>query len=344
MSGVTGSVDGMTTTTYTARSAEDLLAVAPVVLGFRPSESLVLLTFGLDRPFHARMDLPGLSHDLAERRQELDELADSLLAPVRRHRPPAVVLLFFTDDRRSADAAWRRLRRECGVLGIRIVEAVRMGQGRYYPMLGRDRRLREVGVPLDLDSHPFTAQAVLDGMVIHGSREEMTSTVAPDRAAQARVAAIVRRDLPRQHPRRSAGELRRAGEAVIAVVAAHVEAGTVPEDPEAAWLAWMLQVIRVRDAAWSLVTPEIDRVHVAFWADVARRTPDALGAAPNALLGWAAWLSGDGALAWAALDRCSEVDPTYRMAALLRDAVENAIDPQTLACPRGWDDGLAPAH
>ena len=44
--------------TLTAKSPEDVLAMVPVVLGFTPTDSLVMLTFGAASPFHARVDLP----------------------------------------------------------------------------------------------------------------------------------------------------------------------------------------------------------------------------------------------------------------------------------------------
>lgn len=328
---------------YTARSTEDLLAVAPVVLGFHPADSVVMLTFGLDRPFHARIDLPPLPRDLAERREVLEELSASLLDPVRRHRPSSVVLLFYSADARATAAAWRRLRRECSDLGVRVVEAVRSDAGRYYPLLRGPRRLREVGVPVDLESHPFAVQAVVDGTVVHGSREEMVATVAPDPGRQQRVADVLARSLGHRPRPRTDRELRLLGRAVIEVVGAHVAARTVPDDVEAAWLLWAIGSVRARDAAWSLMTRDDAREHVSFWTDVARRAPRPFAAPPTALLGWAAWLSGDGALAWAALDRCAEVDAGYSLADLLRQVVEQAIDPATLTCPIEWDAGLGDA-
>jgi hypothetical protein len=53
-------------TTLTARTPEDVLAVVPVVLGFEPTESLVMLTFGSDPPFHARVDLPERDEAVAD--------------------------------------------------------------------------------------------------------------------------------------------------------------------------------------------------------------------------------------------------------------------------------------
>ena len=51
----------MTTTalqTLTARTPEDVIAAVPLVLGFVPEESVVMLTFGGRHTFHARLDLP----------------------------------------------------------------------------------------------------------------------------------------------------------------------------------------------------------------------------------------------------------------------------------------------
>jgi hypothetical protein len=45
--------------TFVARSPTDLVAIVPVVLGFHPRDSVVLLTFGTPgAAFHARVDLP----------------------------------------------------------------------------------------------------------------------------------------------------------------------------------------------------------------------------------------------------------------------------------------------
>ena len=47
------------------------------------------------------------------------------------------------------------------------------------------------------------------------------------------------------------------------------------------------------------------------------------------LLAFAAWLSGDGALAWCALDRARTADPDYSMAALVERALTCAVPPSS---------------
>ncbi|MFM9735908.1 DUF4192 family protein, partial [Streptomyces niveiscabiei] len=61
--------------------------------------------------------------------------------------------------------------------------------------------------------------------------------------------------------------------------------------------------------------------------DVVRRSPLEALAPAAALLAFAAWLTGDGALAWCAVDRCQESDPDYGLAGLVSQALAGAVPP-----------------
>ena len=62
-----------------------------------------------------------------------------------------------------------------------------------------------------------------------------------------------------------------------------------------------------------------------LWRELVRRAPRDLIPGAAALLAFAAWRAGDGALAWCAIDRALEVDPdqplAHQVAAVLVDAV-----------------------
>ena len=45
------------------------------------------------------------------------------------------------------------------------------------------------------------------------------------------------------------------------------------------------------------------------------------------MLAFAAWLAGDGALAWCAVDRCRESAPTHSLAALVAQLLDSAMSP-----------------
>jgi len=80
---------------------------------------------------------------------------------------------------------------------------------------------------------------------------------------------------------------------------------------------------------------------VAFWTDVVRRAPPDLVAEPAAVLAFAAWLAGSGALAWCALDRCFAAAPGHTLGVLLARALQQAVPP-TIWDEAATDDGEAP--
>ncbi|WP_183100125.1 DUF4192 domain-containing protein [Nocardioides pelophilus] len=318
------------------RCTEDLLAAAPLVLGFQPTDSVVMLTSDGDRPFHARVDLPSRSEPAAA----ATAVADSLLGPAQRNNVSSLALLFFSDDQRAVRRAWGALRRGSERARIRVVEAVRADGCRYYPLVG-DQRLREIGVAYDVSSHPFAAHAVMHGIVVEKDRAALVASVAPDRAAQRVVEETIERlGLDLGAPPRRGVDRRRWGEWLQRVVAGHVARGTVATDEELARAGWVAQDLRVRDAAWALIRRSDAGRHQAFWLDAARRMPDPIAAAPAALLGWAAWQAGHGALAWIAVDRCAAVAPGYGMAGILRHCLESAVPPDSLDESFAWDEGL----
>ncbi|WP_167736550.1 DUF4192 domain-containing protein [Nocardioides sp. 1609] len=304
-----------TRTTLTARTPEDLLAAAAVVLGFWPTESVVLLTLDARHRFHARVDLPPPDDPAA-----LAEVADSLVRPAARHGAGRVVLLLYADDGRAAAAAWTALRDAFARTAVVVVEAFRVAPDRWYPLLARDPAARTTGVAYSTDglaTHPFLAHAVLDGRVTHGSRDDLAATLAPDPDGVAAVGAHLA----------PVGDDLAEGAWAEALVRGHLDAATCCSDPEAARLLRGMRSRRVRDAAWSAIAPGSARAAVVLLSDLVRRSPSHLRSAPAALLGWAAWQAGDGALAWCAVDRCREVDPGCSLADLVAEALERAVPP-----------------
>jgi len=311
----------------TARSPEDLLAVVRVVLGFEPADSAVMLTVGAHHPCHARIDLPDDHRDDAA----LGGLAEALLRPAAGHGARSAVLVLFTEDHRLARRASRRVSRRFEAAGVPCVEAVRAHGGRWYPLSGHRSGSGPgaVGVPYDVTAHPFVAAAVLEGRVIHGSREELAATLATDDAAVARLQAV------RRDPGAACGDTEAATEAgagmdaawVSTTVAGHVAAGTLPDPPEAARLLEAIAVPAVRDAAWAGARRSQARRHVELWSGLVRQSPDDLLPHAAAVLAFVAWLAGDGALAWCGVDRAREEDPDHSLAGLVSELLEGVVPP-----------------
>lgn len=310
-------------TSMTARSPEDLLAVTRVVLGFVPDDSLVMLTFGGPRPFHARVDLPPRRCSA----DELSRLADTLLRPALHHRVEAAVLLAFTDDHRAARRAVREVARVLESSRIRCLETLRAHDDRWFPLHRGGGGTRHVGVAYDVAAHPFVVEAVLRGRVIHGSRAELAATLDSDDRA---VAAVARcRPASAACPEWAARTARR-----------HALAGTVPDPADAARLLEGVAEQSVRDAVWGDVERGEARHHVELWSAMVRCAPDDLVPHAAAVLAFVAWLSGDGALAWCGVDRARAACADHGLAALVASALERAVPPST------WDDAadrLGPA-
>lgn len=300
----------MTATTFTARTPEDVLAMVPVVLGFVPTESVAMLTFGAAQAFHARVDLPA-------RAGEIPEVVTSLLDPARSHRVRRVLLVLYGADARLCRRTATALVRAFTGAGIDVVDALRADGERWYPAVGTRPGVPPWGVAYDVSAHPFLARAVVDGRVTYSSREDLRATLAADPAAVARVVGAL-------------ADVHGSPDDALWVrelVEHHVHDATSPGAAEVARLLRAVLDTSVRDAAWGAITRESAHDHVRFWSDVVRRGPTPLLAAPAALLAFAAWQAGHGALAWCALDRCAEADDDYPLARLVAEALQRAVPP-----------------
>ena len=305
------------TLTLRAKSPADLLAVVPVALGFEPSDSIVMLTFGGSTAFHARIDLPPPG-DLTA----LGQITRSLLEPCRRHGVQQVVLVLYDHDARRSRQVSRGLKRAFERDRIEVIECLRAHDGRWYSADGVRPGVPTRGVAYDISAHPFRAQAVLDGHVTLGSRAELAAGIAADATAVAAVDAV-----------REGVSLLTPAE-LADLCARHADAGTVPADEEAARILSTVQVGALRDAAWAVLEREQAERHVALWRDLVRRAPEDLLAAAAAVLGFLAWLEGHGALAWCALDRCLESDPEHSLGTLVAHLLEGAVPPGAWAAMR----------
>ena len=300
-----GSVGSMTTTpdrrVLTFRTPEDVLAAVPVLLGFEPSDSVVMLTFGGRETFHARIDIPP--------RDQLDDAVALLLEPALAHGVEQVLLVVYSAQARLADRLLDTLGAAFASEGVRVVGTLRTDGARWF-LPGCP------GVSYDASAHPFRAQSVLDGHVVSGSREELA----------ARLGAIAGSVAVTEAARERVGPYD-ATEVAVSVWRA-LEAGRLGDDD----LAGVLQGIRstaVRDAAWGSMTRDEAPAHVAVWTDAVQRSPDDLVGGPSAVLALAAWLAGHGALAWCAVDRCLESDPDNSLAGLVGEMLSRAVPPSS---------------
>jgi hypothetical protein len=312
---------------------EDLLALVPCVLGFHPDDSLVLVVLaGEGGNVHARVDLTldddGVRAGVA-----------GLMTAVARTEARLVGVIAYTDDPVLADDALDLLFDQLIDSGVDWAFAIRADGERWFNLDCDDVCCPPTGEPYDVSAHPITAQFVLDGHVTFPSRADLAdSLIGTDvddvEAVQAAADEALRRfrsaasgPLGASQPEATRRHLVAEGHWVRARVR-HFLASREPLDvDDAGRMAVALVNVEVRDVAWAQMTRDNAEVHVELWRGLVRRTPPDLLAAPAALLGFAAWLAGDGALAWCAVERCQQAEPGYSMADLLTQALVAAVPP-----------------
>lgn len=311
--------------TLSVRSPEDLLAAVPCVLGFHPAESLVMLTFRRNGPaFHARVSIP---EDTADDEQ----LCHTLLRSAVVNHVDRIALLAYSEDVDRAAELVLDLAEAAGRAGVGVIDRLRVTGDQWFRVTAGDPH-REAGHPFDTSSHRFTAQSVLDGRITHASREDLEATLAPDEPRREAVAAL----LTTLDPELTEDQLPAEAAWLAHAVHAHARDRRPPGPETTARLVRDLGTPPLRDVAWSLATRASGERHCQLWRHVLVATPDAWAAPPAALLAFAAWLSGQGALAWCAVDRCLTADPQDPIASRVAMLLEEALPPQL------WD-AVAPS-
>ena len=238
--------------------------------------------------------------------------------------PTSALVVFSDEEQRSAASAptwcrpsWTRARR--------VVDAIRADGSRWWRVLDPD----PVGHDYDTQVHPFTAEQVFEGRAALESRDELVrSLVGTDPAETLRVSRAadlaVDRFLPAVRARPRTAGRRQARWLHKRLTAAMADGELLPASDAGRVLA-LIAIHDLRDVAWGGMTRETAEAHVGFWRDLVRRSPPDLVPGAAAVLGFAAWLSGEGALAWCAVERCFERDPDDALARNVAALLQNAV-------------------
>lgn len=318
--------------TLRIKNPADLIATVPTVLGFHPEDSVVLLTVGAaSQPFFGRVDMPSCP-------DELPDAVAQVSAVAAEQQAAGVALVVYSDDAALSSLVLSEVERRLEPAGVRVRVAVRVDGARWYG-LGPGAHEDDLGTPYDVTTHPFTLQAVVDGRVVHPSRDALRDSllpVDPDEVeavaialgeAADRLVAAARHPLAPPDRRAVRTTLVAEGRWLQERVRRFVDDRERLSATEVGRLLAALVSAEVRDVAWAEIDLDTALLHVDLWRDVVRRSPLPALAPPAALLAFAAWQAGDGALAWCAVDRCHEADPDYAMGSLVSHALAGAVPP-----------------
>ncbi|MGI5164176.1 DUF4192 domain-containing protein [Spirillospora sp. CA-253888] len=298
---------------------QDAIAAVPFLLGFHPTDSLVVLAGGGPRETCA------LRHDLP--------VTDDHVAAVLAGNGflNAVVLGYGPADLVVPSA--RLVREALTARGVEVKAAVRVADGRWWSLTcAEEECCPPSGRPYDITSSRLAAEAVYRGEAVLPDRDALARSVAPlgrpmrDSTARAEERFF---NSAREGPKARAGaRLEREGSVLLdALLTRAREGGPFPDDDELADLAIHLTNLNVRDEAWGRVQGDDPFFAITFWRHVLQRVDERYVSAPACLLAFAAYSAGDGGLANVALDRA---EPGYTMAVLLREVMYAGIPPSEL--------------
>ena len=308
---------------------EDVVAAVPHVLGFHPAESVVMLVSG-SRSMGARIDLP-------ETAEECEAAVEAMCRAAAAAVPEVAFLVVYSEGGGAVgQIAGAAAGMVTALLGVpcRGVVVTAGGAGE----VSEGGRLLGPMVAVDHTSHRFSAEAVLHGRPSPlGGREALRDRVSAvgeplagvDEAAR-RLAAV------------SPEGLRPEARWLLEAFERAVSGGPGLSDVEAARVMAGVAMVPLRDVVWSAITRERAEAWVEVLGSLLRRAPDQAVPPLATLLGIAAWLTGDGALSWCALDRSAEVDPTYSLANTVANVLEAGLPPwRALEAMPSTDDALA---
>jgi hypothetical protein len=311
----------------------ELIAGIPGLLGFVPTDSLVLATFSGRDDFRLgptiRVDLPLARDRLA--------LVQQLRGALRQNEVVAVAAVVVGGG--SADPPnlphrelVRLLTRELTDLDARLVHSA------WVPNIEEDVTWwcyeddLCAGKVYDPHASALAAMQAVDGMVTYATREDMLDVLAPDDedrvAHRARLLAGFT-EYQRGEPATHQAELVAAVDAAVGAAAAQDSLPDLDDD-QIVRLAVALGYSRVRDSCLTMSITDRAAGAERLWTVLTRGLPAPERAEPACLLALCAYLRGSAVLAGMALEVAMAADPGHRMAPLLREALDMGTPPDVV--------------
>ncbi|MFF2064569.1 DUF4192 domain-containing protein [Streptomyces sp. NPDC058200] len=357
----TGSADEQQ---ITLRSPAELADALPYLLGFHPTDSVVMVALHGDRGrFGGRLRL-GIPRAPREWPPVAEQLAECLIeGSERRGSRPAGIVVFLCQDPAAGETGRQvmerlrplaqRLRTACGSRDVPVYEALCISGGRFWSYCCPDVRCcppEGTGLAMPGTS-VMAAAATYAGVQVRGSLREMEARLEPwrtpaaaeqERALDDAGAALVPRILVEGNREQVAVETLRLARVLMKRLGESPSAGPAGPDAEddrlisheeAATVILGLQDRETRDRAAEWMEGPDARPALRLWRALSRRCvgPYAEHAtAPLTLAGWVAWSTGDEPSARVALGLALRLDPQYVFAQLLHQACNEGLDPEAL--------------
>ena len=312
----------------TLTSAHDLITAVPFLIGFQPSDSLVLIALNQDQVAMAiRIDIPDSLSD-----EDVEMLSEHY---VRQGADGALLLAYMPQERSDGDGLLISLGAALIRKGIEIRESIVVACGRYRSIICRDRSCCPadgVEVP-DYQGSSYALEHVVAGIPMpYSTIDELVDSISALPIASDR-------DWFKQVDAFSCDEdaadidvLRRDGVDAMDVLLDEFRLGHGASDDQlVARVIGRMSDVQVRDYALGSHQEDNFDLYFAMWRELLRVAPHNYIAPIACIVAAMAYEGGDGALAQKALDRAFDDDGTYPLASLLRRVFNAGWPPQSFA-------------
>jgi hypothetical protein len=318
----------------TLTSPHDLLAAIPFLIGYHPSNSLVLVSLKDESVGMAmRVDYP-MKTDEAGSFPAYEALVYHL---VREGAEGALIVAYAPDTRTDGAEILGNVATALMRSNVEVRESLLISHGRWRSMLCDDGECcPSAGRPLpEISSSRIAVEQVAAGHPMPFSDlAGLADSIAPlPLAKDADFAQMVAANAVDPESA-SLPDLQRKGAVAIIDLASRFIAGSVgqnlPQDQAlSALVLASLSDIQVRDFALGSHEEATINIYWAMWLYLLRIAPAGAIAPVASLLAAVSYERGEGALAHRSLDRALEDDPTYSLATLLRRVFSAGWPPQS---------------
>lgn len=328
----------------TLTSPHDLLAAIPFLIGYHPTDSLVIVSLKEDAVGMAmRVDYPALINgdgvDTANSSDAYDALIYHL---VREGAQGALVVAYVPEDRIDGEEILRNIATALARVEIPVREALLITNGRWRSVLCADSECCPVeGRPLpEIASSRIAVEQVADGRPMpYADLEGLADSIAPVPLSSETgfMQSVAERRIDPESPALHADQ--RRGAVAVIDLASRFIAGSIGRDfatdqELSAKVLGALSDIQVRDFALGSHDETTLDIYWAMWRYLTRIAPSGFVAPVASLLAAVSYEKGEGALAHRALDRSLNDDPAYSLAALLRRVFSAGWPPESFAAMR----------
>jgi hypothetical protein len=315
----------------TLTSARDLITAVPFLIGFQPTESIVLISvressIGLAM----RIDLPS----------SIDSDAIDLLAHhfLRDGSDGALLVAYMPEDRDDGDSMLISIGAGLIRNGIPLRESIVVQSGRYRSIICRDISCcPPAGTSMpSIEESEMAAEHVVAGIPMpYSNITELIDSIAADSESLDLLWSDEVNTFYISEDAEEIAELRRDGVETMDLLLDEFRMGLgASERTLVARMIGRMSDVQVRDYAMGVHSEDTFDLYFTMWRELLRRAPRGFVAPIACIVAAMAYESGDGALAQKALDRALTDDEQYPLAALLRRVFNAGWPPESFAAMR----------